>query len=181
MDSQFICIVVTHCTTTPNLNWLNSKCNLQEFTNTQRFLSLLEHHNSCLNKLNRFVILLGDGGYPYAAQHLSLGAEVAKTASKYGENEQFNVRMSGWKIYCLVWAKFYFTTSFTVVGARRITDTYINKTKNEMNWEHAQHAKFALDVSSDQIVRENECSLLGLCVCMWGRRQTQCCTGAAAE
>lgn len=50
-----------------------------------------------------------------------------------------------------------------------------------MNWEHAQHAKFALDVSSDQIVRENECSLLGLCVCMWGRRQTQCCTGAAAE
>lgn len=43
--------------------------------------------NTHLRSFNGFFIFLGDGGYPYAAQHLSLGAEGAKTTSKYGENE----------------------------------------------------------------------------------------------
>lgn len=40
-----------------------------------------------LTKHLLLVVPLGDGGYPYSPQQIALGAEGAKTASKYGENE----------------------------------------------------------------------------------------------
>lgn len=52
---------------------------------------LIAAHYSYLCSFNGFVIFLGDGGYPYAAQHLGLGTEGAKTTNKYGENDSFKV------------------------------------------------------------------------------------------
>ncbi|XP_028267953.1 fibroin heavy chain [Parambassis ranga] len=40
--------------------------------------------------------LEGDGGYPYAAQHLSLGAESAKTANKYEAGTGYGAQQTGY-------------------------------------------------------------------------------------
>ncbi|XP_051797114.1 uncharacterized protein LOC110951535 isoform X2 [Acanthochromis polyacanthus] len=40
--------------------------------------------------------LEGDGGYPYGAQHLSLGAEGAKTANKYGAGAGYGAQQTGY-------------------------------------------------------------------------------------
>lgn len=52
----------------------------------------LPQHRSCQSSLipmlmQIWLISLGEGGYPYSAQQLSLNAEGAKSANKYGEKE----------------------------------------------------------------------------------------------